>query len=226
MSWRRFLLHLPLLVILLFLPCLTEAYDVRAPSSCGNILNISHPFWLESDPQNCGEPEYQLHCVNNQTILNLYNGKYIVQAINYNKSTIRVTDSGVIKDDCSSIPQYTLTYHNFTNIGQPYSLLSGSNPDVIAFMSCTAEVISPIYMDTASCIKGFNSSNSSLISSTKYTYAVLGDLTISELKDSCSIIVMAMTSNIDSGDQDLSYGNIHQQLVVATCSFPSSLSLE
>ncbi|KAJ1379321.1 Serine/threonine-protein kinase, active site [Sesbania bispinosa] len=68
-------------------------------------------------------------------------------------------------------------------------------------------------MDITSCTKGFNSSNSSIFSSHKYTFAVFGDLKISELEDSCSILVMAMISNLSRGDLNLSYGNIHQQLV-------------
>ncbi|CAI8605627.1 unnamed protein product [Vicia faba] len=165
MSWKM-LVNLTVIIMLLWqypLPCLTETNHQCLLSSCGDIRNITYPFRLQGEPENCGDPNYEISCENNQTILNLDNGKYFVEAINYNNSTIRITDSG--------------------------------------------SVVSPIYMDTSSCMKGLiNSSN----------YAVFGDLKISELEDSCSILVMVMLSNLhkhDNNDNNLSYVKIHQQLV-------------
>ena len=40
-----------------------------APSSCGNIHNISFPFRLKNDPENCGDSKYELSCENNHTVL-------------------------------------------------------------------------------------------------------------------------------------------------------------
>lgn len=212
MSWRRFLLNVTLLVVLVYpLPCLTERNHQCPLSSCGNIQNISYPFRLQGDPQNCGDPRYELVCENNQTVLNLYNGKYSVQTINYNNSTIRVTDLGIRKDNCSSIPLYTLTHDNFSS-GQPFSLLGGSNLDVIAFMSCEVPIISPLYIDIAACTKSSSSSISSFTPN-KYNFAVHGDLKISELEASCSVLVMVMTSNFSRDDLNLSYSNLHQNLV-------------
>ncbi|CAB4269061.1 unnamed protein product [Prunus armeniaca] len=44
-----------------------------APSSCGNIHNISYPFRLNSDPEYCGDSRYTLHCDNNVTCANPVN---------------------------------------------------------------------------------------------------------------------------------------------------------
>ncbi|KAM3729812.1 hypothetical protein ACB098_12G038900 [Castanea mollissima] len=63
-------------------------------SSCGNIHNISLPFRLNTDPENCGDPRYELSCENNHTVLlYLFGGKYFVQEISYNNYTIRIVDS-------------------------------------------------------------------------------------------------------------------------------------
>lgn len=193
------------MILLYPLPCLTETNDHQClPSSCGNIKNITYPFRLQTDPENCGDPNYELSCEKNQTILNLYNGKYFVESINYKNSTIRIIDSGLNKEICSSIPLYTLTNENFTT-DKPYSLLDTNNLETIAFISCAASINSPLYMDTSSCNKGLNNSSN---------YAVFGELKISELEDSCSIQVMVvMTSNLNKGDKNFSYLNIHQQLV-------------
>lgn len=209
MSWKMHV-NLTVAMILLWLyplPCLTETNHQCLLSSCGDIRNITYPFRLRDQPENCGDPNYELSCENNQTILNLDNGKYFVEAINYKNSTIRIKDSGLTKDNCSSIPLHTLTNESFTT-GKPYSLLNENNNILtVAFITCAASVISPMYMDTSSCIKGsINSSN----------YAVFGDLKISELEDSCSILVMVMLSNLnkrDNNDNNLSYVKIHQQLV-------------
>lgn len=204
MSWK-ILVYLIVLMILQYpLPFLAETNHQCLSSSCGNIQNITYPFRLQTDPENCGDPNYELSCENNQTILNLYNGKYFAESINYKNSTIRIIDSGLNKENCSSIPLYTLTNENFTT-EKPYSLLDTNNLETIAFIRCAASINSPLYMDTSSCNKGLiNSSN----------YAVFGELKISELEDSCSIQVMVvMTSNLNNGGKKFSYVNIHQQLV-------------
>jgi hypothetical protein len=81
-----------------------------APSSCGNIHNISYPFRLSTDPNNsCGNKKYELTCENNRPALYLNNGvKYYVQAIHYSNLTIRLVDADVQKDDCFSIPRHSL----------------------------------------------------------------------------------------------------------------------
>jgi len=80
-----------------------------APSSCGNIHNISYPFRLNTDPESCGNKNYELVCENNvRPTLNLSMVKYYVQAINYSDFTIRLVEAGVQKDDCFSIPRHSI----------------------------------------------------------------------------------------------------------------------
>ena len=52
------------------------------PSSCGNIPDISYPFRLRTDPNECGDKRYTLSCENDNTstVLYLYSttsGKYL-----------------------------------------------------------------------------------------------------------------------------------------------------
>ena len=56
-------------------------------SSCGNIHNISFPFRLKTDPENCGDFSLELSCENNRTVLYISRGKYYVQEISYNNYT-------------------------------------------------------------------------------------------------------------------------------------------
>ena len=81
-------------------------------SSCGNIHNISFPFRLKTDPENCGDSRYVLSCdENNRTVLYLFEGKYYVQEISYNNYTIRIVDSSMHKDNYFSFstPTYSLS---------------------------------------------------------------------------------------------------------------------
>ena len=74
----------------------------RTASSCGNIHNISFPFRLKSDPENCGYPWYELSCENNRTVRYLRGGKYYVQVINYS----------ILKDNYFfSTPSFSLYRH-------------------------------------------------------------------------------------------------------------------
>ncbi|KAL9377569.1 hypothetical protein Peur_028904 [Populus x canadensis] len=91
-------------------------------SSCGN-HTISYPFSLNSsDPLNCGNPLYTLHCEKNiSRVLYLDSRKYYVQAINYNNLTIRVVDAGVQKNDCSSLPDFSLAFDSLGNSRRAYT---------------------------------------------------------------------------------------------------------
>ena len=88
---------------------------ICSPSSCGNILNISSPFRLKTDPENCGDWRYELSCENNLTVLYLYSVKYLVRAINYNNYTIRIANANVQKGNCSSILNHSLNQYNFSS---------------------------------------------------------------------------------------------------------------
>jgi len=203
-----------LLQLLVFQTCHSSNITAHcAPSSCGNIQNISYPFRLNTDPQSCGNNNYNLSCENNiSTVLYLYSGKYYVQAINYGNYTIRVVDAGV-QGNCCSIPLYSLasdnfsagdpyTWYNYKEVPSPevsdgflyyqgyyqghYWLPSLSQP--MLFMSCENTVNSPLYVDTAPYVLNYGSgnySNSSLV--TRSNYVALGGMNASDLMELCSI---------------------------------------
>lgn len=199
-----------LLQLLVFQTCHSSNITAHcAPSSCGNIQNINFPFRLNTDPQSCGNYNYTLICENNiSTVLNLYSGKYYVQAINYDNFTIRVVDAGV-QDNCCSIPRYSLARDNFSD-GDPYTWYSykqvrpGMSEGFVehswgpwylptlslpmVFMSCENTVNSPLYVDTAPYGLNYGSgnySNSSLV--TLSNYVTLGGMNALDLMELCSI---------------------------------------
>jgi len=79
LKMARGMLFLFLVVLLVHETWSAKDGEYCAPSSCGNIQNISYPFALKGDPETCGDPRYRLSCENNQTVLHLYAGKYNVR---------------------------------------------------------------------------------------------------------------------------------------------------
>ncbi|PQM34324.1 uncharacterized protein Pyn_30628 [Prunus yedoensis var. nudiflora] len=98
-----------LLIFLTFIKAEARNYkQVCSSSSCGEINNISYPFRLRGDPSGCGDPDYELSCVNNKTILEIFPGKYYVKNISYEDQILRLVDV------------------NFANANRSCSLPSGS----------------------------------------------------------------------------------------------------
>ncbi|KAL5568338.1 hypothetical protein UlMin_024913, partial [Ulmus minor] len=188
-----------------------RAQNNLCSSSCGKIINIGYPFRLKTDPKHCGDKRYSLSCENNQTILYLYSGKYIVEAINYNNYTIQILDSNVQRGNCSSLPSNSLGPTNFSYI-DPYEYDAVNfNTDfltnTIIFVNCENQVRSPIYIATDSC------KNGGLFQSKGYSYVIVkGYLSVSEMVDSCFVELMAMISAMGKNGSNTSYIDIHKEL--------------
>ncbi|RQP01755.1 hypothetical protein POPTR_017G009100v4 [Populus trichocarpa] len=194
-----------------------------APSSCGNIHNISYPFRLNTDPQSCGNKLFELACENNvRPTLYLYMEKYYVQAINYNNFTIRLVDAAVQKDDCFSIPHQSITEYPLASAdGYYFYEIYRAKGYVLTFLCCKNQMLNPpdYIMDTSSCKNGsgtaYNSSSSSSISSPScvdmegYSY-VMVDGQIQDVPDLCSInLIYYVSKNM----RNKSYTDVHDILV-------------
>ncbi|GMN21222.1 hypothetical protein TIFTF001_048850, partial [Ficus carica] len=204
---------------------------ICSPSSCGDILNISSPFRLKSDPENCGNSRYELSCENNLTVLYLYSVKYLVKAINYNNYTIRIVDANVQKDNCSSIPNHSLNEYDFMSYDDAYDTYQRIQPKThpsfdrkltkaIIFLKCENRMNSSLYIDTAPCnIAGMfpnqdTGANSSLSKRQSYYYVVDGSLlNVSDLNNYCRIeLTTLMSRNRMNGKTNTSYVDIHNEL--------------
>jgi len=181
-------------VVLLHQTCNTSADDHCPPSSCGSIpINISYPFRLTSDPENCGNQRYNLSCENNQTlVLHLYDGRYYVQQINYIDNTIRVVDPGIrlnANGDYSFIPRYSLEYNNF-NSGDSYQT---SDTLSTIFVECEKPVNSRYHLNISACIEDGVYPNSK-----RYTYALFRyERAAVELGDLCQVEQISFISQLD-----------------------------
>ncbi|XP_022725431.1 LEAF RUST 10 DISEASE-RESISTANCE LOCUS RECEPTOR-LIKE PROTEIN KINASE-like 2.4 [Durio zibethinus] len=99
-------------------------------SSCGDLPNISYPFRLKEDPAACGDPDFELSCENNKTIMNFHGGLYYVKRISYDDHTVHVADVNLANGRCS-LPYRSLSmkevqldarYPGLVNFNYSYAL--------------------------------------------------------------------------------------------------------
>ncbi|KAM3682009.1 hypothetical protein ACJW31_12G040300 [Castanea mollissima] len=204
--------------------CATTANDNHtcSASSCGNIHNISFPFRLKTDPENCGYFSYNLLCENNRTVLYLFGGKFYVEEISYNNYTIRIVDSGIQKNNYFSTPNYSLYRYNISSQSSLYTThqRKGTVPErypelsrSMVWMSCEKPVNSPLYLDTSTC--NYNDNSSSISDSKRYRYVTVGITNASEVEDWCQVEKMFLTSwPINNDDPaNISCTDVHNELV-------------
>ncbi|KAI5342606.1 hypothetical protein L3X38_010481 [Prunus dulcis] len=137
------------------------------------------------------------------------------QAINYSNYTIRVVDANLHKGNCSSVPYYSLSSYNFS-YEDPYQVrqLRGKRRDKshldlskpIIFLTCETPVNTPLYADTAPCIGAVSSSTSN-----GQSYASVGRLSASDLREFCRIELMVMISS--QRTKNISYIDIHNEMI-------------
>ncbi|KAM5561766.1 hypothetical protein ABKV19_022385 [Rosa sericea] len=179
---RRVWLTCIVIAIIGFLTCHDDAMGEKhcEPASCGDLDDIRYPFRVKtngtSDPKCLSHPA-ELSCEQNQTVLNLFNGKYHVKTIDYSRFTIRVVDPGLLSDACPFRPLYHLTRRNFSdswpNQYEPYG---DSEPNqyepygdsAVVFFDCSSQVNSKEYIR-------INCSSTSSSSSATFSYIMLED---------------------------------------------------
>ncbi|KAM7263336.1 hypothetical protein ACFE04_001019 [Oxalis oulophora] len=169
-------------ISMLFVTCSTSLYInnkhyCNIHSSCGDIVDISYPFRLKGQPENCGEPLYELSCENNITILYLNNSKYHVKAINREYKTIQVLDpTNITESKCSFLD----LQKEISDDDQIYPYELNSYSFAIALVSCKYPVNSDNYIDISSC------NTSSFGTVNQYSYALVSG-SPSDVEYGCSV---------------------------------------
>ncbi|KAG2709670.1 hypothetical protein I3760_05G251700 [Carya illinoinensis] len=213
-----------LVVVLLHQTC--SAKDTNrdcVPSSCGNILNISSPFRLDGDRPNCGY--YNLSCQENQTVLHLFAGEYNVQEINYTSRTIRVVDSGIQKDNYSSIPRHFLSYNNFWSTTfrtyTTYFWPKGETLNAVVLLNCEKRVDFRWYLNKSSCFgnRGYTSNSSSSKPEAGFRYVTYNHTKAPrDVEDLCQVERIFWTSwrgliNLPNDPSSISCADLHNLLL-------------
>lgn len=160
-------------------------------SSCGPVTNISYPFRLKQSPASCGRPapDYELTCENNQTVWNFMSNRYYVLDITYlgkNTGSIRIVDSVLRPDSCSSILSYNSSSTPY--IENTYTF----NPSRVVFLNCSVAIEDQAYTLVEPCIRS---------SPHTYLYAIMsgwGESTMQvyEVNTSCEVVMSIPISHL------------------------------
>ncbi|XP_057798656.1 LEAF RUST 10 DISEASE-RESISTANCE LOCUS RECEPTOR-LIKE PROTEIN KINASE-like 2.7 isoform X2 [Salvia miltiorrhiza] len=208
------------LLIILLLHSLQSSHASLScsPSRCGIIPNISDPFRLKDDPKNCGDPKYELACENNVAFMYLNSQKYLVKAVNYGNSTIRLADPS-INDDTCSFPKHSTYAYNFSG-EYPFSTYSDrilrdeSVAWPINFVSCPYRLEdSSNFTEITDCVSGENSFGASNLSRSRYTYVKVGRLRALDIGDKCDIDLIVMTSWKFKNFKNVTLSKLHDALL-------------
>ena len=72
----------------------------EAPFNCGNLVNLSYPFWASNRPIYCGHPSFQLDCRSNVPQINITAMNYRVLEINNSSQTLKVAGTDYLDTIC------------------------------------------------------------------------------------------------------------------------------
>ncbi|KAL2249059.1 UNVERIFIED_CONTAM: Rust resistance kinase Lr10 [Sesamum indicum] len=188
--------------------CRAQNNSACIPSSCGDI-QIRYPFRLPDDPTNCGhqDPVFVLECQQNRTLLRLSSRRYHVQAITYNNFSIRASDPGLDSKNYSSCPVYSsIDYDIYLGYMSP----GYTNTTFLTFLNCLGPVNNPLYVESPFCGNKSAFSNTSRV----HSYVTARSISASDLEDTCTFDMPAMTSlpASSSTDGNVSYSQIHDML--------------
>ncbi|CAA2980877.1 LEAF RUST 10 DISEASE-RESISTANCE LOCUS RECEPTOR-LIKE PROTEIN KINASE-like isoform X3 [Olea europaea subsp. europaea] len=118
---QRYFLLLISLVLILYIPgslCQNggaEYVTCGAPYRCGDIQNITYPFWGGTRPDYCGLSDFQLNCQGDVAFLNISSTQYRVLEINNTTQTIQVAREDLWNTTCPSfLYNTTLNLNLFT----------------------------------------------------------------------------------------------------------------
>ncbi|MCD7462285.1 hypothetical protein HAX54_048174 [Datura stramonium] len=213
------------LTILIFLQLSEMAFAEQCvPSSCGHIRTISFPFRLKSDPKHCGLEKYELSCEGNHTIFYGHNESYyyVVQAINYENSTIRVVDPDIREELLCSLPQHSRStlspppFYGFTTSiykpGGGYTWISLAK--TITIFSCPFAINFPAFAEITNCInRSTYASNASSDLFKGHTYATMDELFTSHVRVGCTVDLQSTTSwHTEDAHANISILSFHNAL--------------
>ncbi|KAJ4788605.1 Receptor kinase [Rhynchospora pubera] len=114
-----------------------QALAVVCASTCGQVQEIRYPFRLQSDPPECGSPNYELICKNNRTLIQVGSAEghyYLIRGISYENRTIEVVDPALIHGNCT-LPSIPRSFKDFYSSPVYLDRLSFAS-----FMNCTMPI--------------------------------------------------------------------------------------
>ncbi|KAE9600258.1 putative wall-associated receptor kinase, galacturonan-binding domain-containing protein [Lupinus albus] len=65
-------------------------YSACAPFSCGNLSDITYPFWNSNQPDYCGHPKFKVDCQQDNLKIDIMSQKFDIIGINQTTQTMKI----------------------------------------------------------------------------------------------------------------------------------------
>ncbi|KAF8369534.1 hypothetical protein HHK36_032443 [Tetracentron sinense] len=106
-------------------------FEACAPRDCGNVLNISYPFWISDEQESyCGYPNFEITCKDSKPILTMSDDDSIIRDIFYKNQSFLVANEALNTTCPTPLNNFTLDRTPFN-----YSL---NHADIFFFYNCTS----------------------------------------------------------------------------------------
>ncbi|KAG7019933.1 LEAF RUST 10 DISEASE-RESISTANCE LOCUS RECEPTOR-LIKE PROTEIN KINASE-like 2.3, partial [Cucurbita argyrosperma subsp. argyrosperma] len=120
--------------------------DCGVNYNCGELVNITYPFWGNERQSSCGRKEFKLNCNNNRTTTTYINSlEYNVLEIKQLNNTMRIARSDLFNNYCprNQIQVASMDHHPFA--------YSARNQNISVGYNCSADNEFPISEYNFSC---------------------------------------------------------------------------
>ncbi|KAG5022117.1 hypothetical protein JHK85_018459 [Glycine max] len=105
----------------------SEGYSACEPFSCGQINNISYPFWnSDQQPSYCGHPKFKLDCQQDSVTIGMVSQRFHVIEIDQTSKVLKIARLDLWNDPCTdeySDVKLDSDFFNYTSNDDEYTLL-------------------------------------------------------------------------------------------------------
>ncbi|XP_023000835.1 LEAF RUST 10 DISEASE-RESISTANCE LOCUS RECEPTOR-LIKE PROTEIN KINASE-like 1.2 isoform X1 [Cucurbita maxima] len=104
--------------------------DCGVSYNCGELVNITYPFWGNEKQSSCGRKEFKLNCKSNRTTTTYINSlEYNVLEINQSNNTMRIARSDLFDNYCprNQIQVASIDHHPFAYSSRNQNISVGYN---------------------------------------------------------------------------------------------------
>ncbi|PIA33374.1 hypothetical protein AQUCO_04100062v1 [Aquilegia coerulea] len=97
----------------------SKYFTCAKPFECGDMKNITYPFWGNGRPEYCGHPDFQLKCRKDKSVeIEIQSQNYRVLHFNYLRRTLRLIPLSNYGGDCPRFYNISLNMNIF-NYSRP-----------------------------------------------------------------------------------------------------------
>ncbi|XP_065860776.1 LEAF RUST 10 DISEASE-RESISTANCEUS RECEPTOR-LIKE PROTEIN KINASE-like 2.1 isoform X2 [Euphorbia lathyris] len=144
------IIMISLFILLILAPssyCQEDKYysECVKPFDCGNLKNLSYPFWRDGRSEICGFEGFKLLCVDDAfPAITIENKDFLVVSVNQSQKEMAIARMDLLDDPC---PDDTTGFTNITLTSSPFSFVPDfytKFSNITLFYNCTGLQNSPL----------------------------------------------------------------------------------